>query len=121
MTQINAPIPSLLAVGAVHHSLIREGTRSRCGIVVESGEPRDIAHLALLVGYGAGAVNPYMVFETMEDMIRQDYFLSGLERETAGEEFSEGGAQGRGQDNGEDGHIHHPELSRRADIRGGRA
>ena len=90
----NAPIPSLLAAGGVHHSLIREGTRSRCGIVVESGEPRDIAHLALLVGYGAGAVNPYMVFETMEDMLRQDYFLSGLERETAEKNFLKAARKG---------------------------
>ncbi len=81
-----APIPSLLATGGVHHHLIREGTRSRCGIVVESGEPRDIAHLALLVGYGAGAVNPYMVFETMDGMIR-DGFITGVDRETAEKNF----------------------------------
>ena len=53
-----APIPSLLATGAVHHHLIREGTRTRAGLVVESGEPREVQHFCLLVGYGAGAVNP---------------------------------------------------------------
>ena len=81
----SAPIPSLLATGGVHHHLIREGTRSRCGIVVESGEPRDIAHLALLVGYGAGAVNPYMVFETMDGMARDGYI--GIDSETARKNF----------------------------------
>ena len=55
-----APIPSLLATAAVHHHLIREGTRTRCGLVVESGEPREVMHLCLLIGYGAGAVNPYL-------------------------------------------------------------
>src|SRR5690606_22812996 len=57
-------IPSLLAVGAVHHHLIREGTRIKVGIVVESGEPREVHHMAVLIGYGAGAVNPYLAFET---------------------------------------------------------
>ena len=83
----HAPVPSLLATSGVHHHLIREGTRTRCGIVVESGEPRDIAHLALLIGYGAGAINPYMVFETMEDLIRRDYFLSRIEYKTAEKNF----------------------------------
>ena len=83
----NAPVPSLLATAGVHHHLIREGTRTSCGIVVESGEPRDIAHLALLIGYGAGAINPYLVFESMEDLIRQDYFLSALDYPTAEKNF----------------------------------
>jgi glutamate synthase (NADPH) large chain len=63
----DAPIPSLLAVSAVHHHLIREGTRTRIGLVLESGEPREVHHFALLVGYGASAVNPYLVFETIHD------------------------------------------------------
>ncbi len=83
----HAPVPSLLATSGVHHHLIREGTRTRCGLVVESGEPRDIAHLALLIGYGAGAINPYLVFETMEDLIRRDYFLSRIEYKTAEKNF----------------------------------
>ncbi len=74
----NAPIPSLLATAGVHHHLIREGTRTQCGIVVESGEPRDIAQLALLIGYGAGAINPYMVFESIQDMIQQGYVFSPI-------------------------------------------
>ncbi|MBI1813860.1 MAG: glutamate synthase large subunit [Deltaproteobacteria bacterium] len=65
-----AAIPSLLATAAVHHHLIREGTRTRCGLVVESGEPREVMHFALLVGYGAGAINPYLAGETLIDMVR---------------------------------------------------
>jgi glutamate synthase (ferredoxin) len=65
-----APIPSLLAVSGVHHHLVRQGTRTRCGLVVESGDAREVHHCALLLGYGAGAVNPYLAFETLEDMIR---------------------------------------------------
>jgi glutamate synthase (NADPH/NADH) large chain len=65
----HAGIPSLLATAAVHHHLIREGTRTRCGLVVESGEPREVMHFALLVGYGAGAVNPYLAFETIADLV----------------------------------------------------
>ena len=83
----HAPIPSLLATAGVHHHLVREGTRTRCGLVVESGEPRDIAHLALLVGYGASAVNPYMVFESMDSMIREDYFLTSIDYKTAEKNF----------------------------------
>ncbi|HUF84594.1 MAG TPA: glutamate synthase central domain-containing protein, partial [Acidimicrobiia bacterium] len=64
-----APIPSLLLVSAVHHHLIREKTRTRVGLVVETGEAREVHHIALLVGYGAAAVNPYLAFETIEDMV----------------------------------------------------
>ncbi|HEU0021026.1 MAG TPA: glutamate synthase large subunit [Dehalococcoidia bacterium] len=64
----HAPIPSLLATGAVHHHLIRQGTRTKVGLVVESGEPREVHHFALLVGYGAGAVNPYLALETVRQM-----------------------------------------------------
>jgi glutamate synthase (NADPH) large chain len=64
-----APIPALLAVGAVHHHLIRERKRTRCGLIVESAEPREIHHMALLCGYGASAINPYLVFATLHEMI----------------------------------------------------
>lgn len=69
---VHAPIPALLAVAGVHHHLIREGTRTKVGLIVESGEPREVHHYALLIGYGAGAINPYMAFETLDDMIRQN-------------------------------------------------
>jgi glutamate synthase (NADPH) large chain len=66
----DAPIPSLLATAAVHHHLIREGTRTRIGLVLETGEPREVHHFALLVGYGASAVNPYLAFETIHDQVK---------------------------------------------------
>jgi glutamate synthase (ferredoxin) len=66
-----APIPALLATAGVHHHLVREGTRVRVGLVIETGEPREVHHAALLLGYGAGAINPYLAFETLDDMIRQ--------------------------------------------------
>ena len=64
-----APIPSLLSLSAVHHHLVRERTRTQTGLVVESGDAREVHHMAMLVGFGAGAVNPYMAFESISDMI----------------------------------------------------
>ena len=64
-----APIPSLLLVSGVHHHLIREKTRTMVGLVVESGDAREVHHMALLLGFGAGAVNPYLAFESIEDLI----------------------------------------------------
>jgi len=75
-----APIPSLLAVAAVHHHLIRERLRSRVSLVVETGEAREVSHFALLVGYGAGAVHPYLAFETLAGMLRERA-LAGVESE----------------------------------------
>ncbi|HXA54609.1 MAG TPA: glutamate synthase-related protein [Solirubrobacteraceae bacterium] len=64
-----APIPSLLAVSAVHHHLVREGTRLRAGIVLESGEPREVHHFATLIGYGVSAINPYLLLETLDELV----------------------------------------------------
>jgi glutamate synthase (ferredoxin) len=77
-----APIPSLLATAGVHHHLVREGARTRCALVVESGDAREVHHVALLIGYGAGAVNPYLAFETLDDMIRQRQ-LEGITHDRA--------------------------------------
>jgi len=66
---LRAPIPSLLAVAAVHHHLVLEGTRLRAGIIVESGEPREVHHFATLIGYGASAINPYLTLETLDEMV----------------------------------------------------
>ncbi len=66
-----APIPSLLAVSAVHHHLIREGTRTQVALIVESGEPREVQHFCLLIGYGASAVNPYLAIGTLENMVHR--------------------------------------------------
>ena len=79
----HAPIPSLLATAGVHHHLIRQGSRARVGLVVESGEPREVSHFALLAGYGAGAVNPYLIFETLADMTRERSILTSIDYETA--------------------------------------
>lgn len=76
LNRYDAPIPALLAVAAVHHHLIREGTRTKVGLVLESGEPREVHHFALLIGYGAGAINPYLAFETLDDMIRQGHLVN---------------------------------------------
>jgi len=78
----HAPIPALLATAGVHHYLIREGTRTRVGLVIESGEPRENHHAALLIGYGAGAINPYLAFETLDDMINEG-LLPGLDHKKA--------------------------------------
>lgn len=66
----HAAIPALLAVSGLHHHLIREGTRTKVGLLLESGEPREVHHFALLLGYGVSAVNPYLAMETLEDMVR---------------------------------------------------
>ena len=60
-----APIPSLLATAGVHHHLIRKGERTKVGLLVESGEPREVHHFGLLLGYGANAINPYLAFESL--------------------------------------------------------
>ncbi|MFM7141346.1 MAG: glutamate synthase central domain-containing protein, partial [Alphaproteobacteria bacterium] len=81
-----AAIPSLLAVAAVHHHLIREGSRKRCGLVLESAEPREVHHFSLLVGYGAGAINPYLAFETLGQQIR-DGVVKGIDEKEAVDHF----------------------------------
>jgi glutamate synthase (ferredoxin) len=78
----HAPIPALLATAGVHHHLIREGSRCKVGFVIETGEAREVHHMALLLGYGAGAINPYLAFESLDDMIRQG-LLPGLDHKTA--------------------------------------
>jgi len=82
LDRARAPIPALLAVSAVHHHLIREGTRTQVGFVIESGEPREVHHFALLLGYGAAAINPYLAFETLSDMINQQ-LMTGVGHEQA--------------------------------------
>jgi len=80
----HAPIPSLLATAAVHHHLVREETRTRCGLIVETGEVREVGHFALLIGYGAGAVNPYLAIETIGELLEDRTFVpEDLDLETA--------------------------------------
>jgi glutamate synthase domain-containing protein 2/glutamate synthase domain-containing protein 1/glutamate synthase domain-containing protein 3 len=75
--------PSLLAVAAVHHHLVRRGTRLRTGLVIESGEPRDIHHMATLIGYGAAAINPYVMFESLGELAERSLLPEDLERDEA--------------------------------------
>ena len=77
-----APIPSLLAVAAVHHHLVRDRTRTHVGLVVESGDAREVHHMAMLIGCGAAAVNPYLAFESIEDMLDRGV-IDGIDRKTA--------------------------------------
>ena len=78
----NAPIPALLALSGLHHHLIRQGTRTRVGLVLESGEPREVHHFALLIGYGCSAINPYLAFDSLDDLIREG-MLVGMDHKTA--------------------------------------
>ncbi len=78
-----APIPSLLALTAVHNHLVREESRTQVALVVESGEPREVMHYCLLIGYGASAVNPYLAIETIEEMANRGYLPAGVTFETA--------------------------------------
>ncbi len=82
-----APIPSLLGIAAVHHHLVRESTRTEVGLILETGEPRDVHHFACLIGYGAGVINPYLVFETYVDLQREGYLPEGVDADTASDKF----------------------------------
>jgi glutamate synthase (ferredoxin) len=77
-----APIPSLLATSGLHHHLVREGKRTRASLIVEAGDAREVHHYCLLIGYGASAINPYLAFETLDDMIRQR-MLTGIDHKKA--------------------------------------
>ena len=77
-----APIPSLLLTGAVHHHLVREKSRTKVGLVVECGDAREVHHMALLCGYGAGAINPYLAFETIDDLIDHG-FVKAIDKRAA--------------------------------------
>ncbi len=79
----HAPIPSLLLTAAVHHHLIRTKQRTQVGLLVEAGDVREVHHVALLIGYGAAAVNPYLAMESVEDLVRAGTFLPGVEPEKA--------------------------------------
>jgi glutamate synthase domain-containing protein 2/glutamate synthase domain-containing protein 1/glutamate synthase domain-containing protein 3 len=84
------PIPALLAVSSVHHHLVRRGTRLQAGLVVESGEPREVHHFATLIGYGASAVNPYVMLETLGELAEADWLPDGMKSEEAEERAIKG-------------------------------
>jgi glutamate synthase domain-containing protein 2/glutamate synthase domain-containing protein 1/glutamate synthase domain-containing protein 3 len=78
-----APIPSLLSMTALHNHLVREGLRTQVALIIESGEPREVMHYALLIGYGASAINPYLAIETLEDLAVRGWLPEGLTFEKA--------------------------------------
>jgi glutamate synthase (ferredoxin) len=88
-----AAIPALLAVAGLHHHLIRTGTRTRVGLVLESGEPREVHHFALLLGYGCGAINPYLAFETLAAMIDQGSLVT-VDHQTACKNYIKAATKG---------------------------
>src|SRR5438477_166529 len=89
----SAPIPALLITSAVHHHLVREKTRTRVGLVVETGEAREVHHFALLLGYGAGAINPYLAFDTIRDLCREGV-LSGMTERKAVKNYVKAAGKG---------------------------
>jgi glutamate synthase domain-containing protein 2/glutamate synthase domain-containing protein 1/glutamate synthase domain-containing protein 3 len=89
-----AAVPSLLATAGVHHHLVREGTRTRCGLVVETGEAREVQHFALLTGYGAGAVNPYLAFATIDQMQAERMIAADVPREKLHANFVKAATKG---------------------------
>ncbi|MGB7362931.1 MAG: glutamate synthase large subunit [Rhodococcus sp. (in: high G+C Gram-positive bacteria)] len=88
-----APIPSLLLTSAVHHHMIREKTRTKVGLIIESGDAREVHHMATLVGFGAAAVNPYMAFESIEDMIDRGT-LQDIDYDTAVKNYIKAAGKG---------------------------
>jgi len=82
-----APIPSLLAMAAVHNRLVREKTRTQVALIIESGEPREVMHFALLIGYGASAINPYLAIESLHDLKRRGLLPGNLSAEYAEKNF----------------------------------
>ncbi len=88
-----APIPSLLLVGAVHHHLVRNKTRTQVGLVIESGDAREVHHMALLKGFGAAAINPYLAFESIDDMISSG-MLTGVTSRQAHRNYIKAASKG---------------------------
>ena len=111
------PIPALLATAAVHHHLIRKGLRTSVGLVVETGEPREVHHFACLAGYGAEAINPYLAFETLDALHEAGEFPTEVDRLRGGEALHQVDRQGPAQGDVQDGHLDLPVLLRRADLR----
>ena len=84
-----AAIPALLATAGVHHHLIRNGTRTKVGLILESGEPREVHHFAVLIGFGVGAVNPYLAFESLGDLIGKGH-IPQMEHDKAVKNYIKG-------------------------------
>jgi len=93
VNETQAPIPALLAMSGLHHHLIKNGTRTKVGLVLESGEPREVHHFAVLMGYGAGAINPYLAFESLNDMIENGQ-LTDVDIKTVVKKFIKASVKG---------------------------
>ena len=115
-----AAIPSLLATSAVHQHLVRSGDRVRTGLAVETGEPREVHHVAALIGYGASAINPYVMLDTVAEMADQ-YELDGLGSDIVRQRAVLGAQHRPPEGPVEDGDLDDPVVQRGADLRGGRA
>lgn len=89
----SAPIPALLATAGLHHHLIRAGSRGKVGLVLESGEPREVHHFALLIGYGCSAINPYLAYDSIDDLIKEG-LLTNTDHKTAIKKFVKGAIKG---------------------------
>ena len=89
----NVAIPALLAAAGLHHHLVSRGTRTRVSLVLESGEPREVHHFAVLLGYGVNAINPYLAFESLDDMIQQG-MLPDLDPKKAAKNFIKASIKG---------------------------
>ena len=89
----HAPIPALLAVAGLHHHLIRSGTRTKIGMILESGEPREVHHFATLIGYGCTAINPYLAFRTIDDLIHEK-LLTDTDHKKAVDKFIKAAVKG---------------------------
>lgn len=114
------PIPSLLATAAAHHHLVRNKRRTKVSLLVESGDVREVHHVALLIGYGAAAVNPYLAMESVEDLVRHQ-LIEGVDSATAVRNPCEGFGQGRPEGHEQDGHLDRRVVSRCPGVRGNRA
>ncbi|HTL84371.1 MAG TPA: glutamate synthase central domain-containing protein, partial [Acidimicrobiia bacterium] len=90
----NAPIPALLITAAVHHHLVREKTRTRVGLIVETGEAREVHHFCLLLGFGAGAINPYLAFDTIRDLCRENVIGAGITERKAVKNYVKAAGKG---------------------------
>lgn len=93
LNETMAPIPALLAVSGTHHHLIRKGTRTKVSLILESGEPREVHHFAVLLGFGVGAINPYLALESLEDMINQN-MITGVDLKKATYNYLKGATKG---------------------------
>ncbi len=106
----------MLATAAVHHHLIRKGLRTSVGLVVETGEPREVHHFACLAGFGAEAINPYLAFDTLLDMHARGEFPKEVDAYEVVKRYIKSVGKGPAQGHVQDGHFDLPILLRGADF-----